>query len=94
MPPIYGPALDTDARPAFIFQCGESDLHAVTLDGSGSNLPKSMCKEGWVLRTKFPLGVHEPVPASIDPEPILRGILADGYFIWRDNNVERHATSQ
>ena len=95
MRPIYGPALDIDARPAFLFHCGASDLRAVTLDGSGSNLPKTLCKDGWVLHTKFPLGVHEPVPATIDPEPIIRGILADGYYIWRDNNASKpHATSQ
>jgi hypothetical protein len=29
------------------------------------------------------LGVQEVVPAPIDPEPILRGIRAMGYYVWR-----------
>ena len=95
MRPVTSPALDVDARPAFLFQCGESDLWAATLDGSGAILPKQRCEEGWVLRRKFPLGVHEPVPAAIDPEPIIRGIGADGYYLWRDDNTSKpHATSQ
>ena len=89
------PRRDVDARPVFLFQCGESDLWVTTLDGSGAILPKQRCEEGWVLRRKFPLGVHEPVPAAIDPEPIIRGIGADGYYLWRDDNTSKpHATSQ
>jgi hypothetical protein len=95
MRPIRGPALDVDARPAFLFQCGDSDLWAAALDGSGAVLPKQRCKEGWVMRRKFFLGVHEPVPAAIDPEPIIRGIGADGYYLWCQGNTSKpHATSQ
>jgi hypothetical protein len=95
MRPVYGPALDVDARPAFLFQCGASDLWAVTLDESGATLPKSGSQDRWVLRTKFPLGVHEPVPVPIDPEPIIRGIGADGSYVWRQGNTSKtHGTSQ
>jgi hypothetical protein len=59
------------------------------LDGSGTNLPKTLCTDGWVLRTKFPLGAQEPVPAPIDLEPILRGFLGDDYYIWRDPTRRR-----
>ena len=31
-------------------------------------------------------GLQEPVPAAISPEPILRGIRAKGYYIWRNAN--------
>ena len=36
-----------------------------------------------ILREEFQLGVQHPVPAAIAPEPILRGIAAQGYYIWR-----------
>ena len=94
MRPTTGPALDVDARPAFAFQCGDSDLWAVTLDGSGAMLPKDRCQAEWVFRRKFPLGVHEPVPAHLDPEPIIRAIDANGYFLWRQGAGQPHATSQ
>jgi len=35
------------------------------------------------VRDKFRLGVREPMPASIEPEPVIRGIAADGYYVWR-----------
>src|SRR5262245_5943995 len=94
MRPTMGPALSVDARPAFMFQCGESDLWAIALDGSGAILPKDRCAQAWVLRSKFSLGVHEPVPAPLDPEPIIRAIEADGYFLWHLRSGQSHATSQ
>lgn len=33
------------------------------------------------------MGVHEPVPAAIDPEPILRGLEAEGFFVWSANRT-------
>jgi hypothetical protein len=41
------------------------------------------CAQGWILREEFQLSVQKPVPAAIAPEPILRGIDARGYYIWR-----------
>jgi len=77
-----------------MFQCGDTDLWAVALDASGAILPKDRCAQGWVLRSKFSLGVHEAVPAAIDPEPIIRAIAADGYFLWHLDSGQSHATSQ
>jgi hypothetical protein len=82
----------TDAREAYLFQCGEDGLFAVSLDPLGRNIPRGPCAEGWHMRTAFVLGVHEPVPASIAPEPILRGIRAVGYYIWREGTT--HGTAQ
>ena len=62
-----------DARNAFFFQCGDEQLFAVSLDKTGLNIPRSTCTQGWVLREEFLLGVQEPVPAAISPEPITRG---------------------
>jgi len=81
-----------DATTAYLFQCGETDLFAVSHDQTGANIPRAQCAQGWLLRQKFRLGVREPPPASIEPEPILRGIAADGYFIWRRGSM--HGTAQ
>ena len=45
--------------------------YGVVLDREGGALP-SDC--GWKFCRSFPLGVHEPGPEPIDPEPILRGL--------------------
>lgn len=71
-----------DARTAYLFQCGESNLFAMSLDETGANIPTAACADGWRFRESFQLGVHEPLPVAIAPEPILRGIKANGYFIW------------
>jgi hypothetical protein len=72
-----------DAQAAYLFQCGNEELFAVCLDKTGVRLPRSSCTQGWILRAEFELGVQRPVPAPIAPEPILRGIAARGYYIWR-----------
>ena len=84
--------LHDDATTAFLFQCGKSDLFAVSRDRTGANIPRVECPDGWLLRTAFKLGIHEPVPVAIEPEPILRGVAADGYFIWRSGTM--HGTTQ
>ena len=76
-----GESLHDDTTTAFLFQCGNCDLFAVSHDQTGANVPTAECPDGWVLRNTFRLGVREPVPVAIEPEPILRGIVADGYFI-------------
>jgi hypothetical protein len=88
-PPI--PA-STDALEAYLFQCDDNGLYAVSLDPLGGNLPRGPCAEGWRLRTAFALGVHEPVPAAIPPEPILRGVRAVGYYVWREGRT--HGSGQ
>jgi hypothetical protein len=53
-----------DTTTACLFQCGESDLFAVSCDQTGANIPKSECASGWLLRNSFRLGVREPVPGG------------------------------
>ena len=72
-----------DSQAAYLFQCGNEELFAVSLDRSGAGLPRSSCTQGWILRQEFQLGVQKPVPAAIAPEPILRGIILRRYYIWR-----------
>lgn len=79
-------------RPAFLFAAGA--WRAVTLDSSGSNLPKPE-EERWRLVRYFTLGVRDAGLEGIDPEPILRGIVARGYFVWRPGDPSRTSgTSQ
>jgi hypothetical protein len=78
---------NTDAVPAYLFQGDDIGLFAISLDKTGQNIPRSSCPEGWQLKAEFPLAVHEPVPATIAPEPIIRGIRALGYYIWREGTA-------
>jgi hypothetical protein len=81
-----------DRLDAYLFQCDDNGLYAVSLLPSGRDLPRGICAQGWELRSAFSLSVNEPVPAAIDPEPILRGIRAKGYYVWREGIP--HATTQ
>lgn len=54
-----------DARRAFLFQCGEGDLFAVSLDRNAANIPANICDAVWRLRDAFPLGVQEAMPISM-----------------------------
>lgn len=78
--------MNDDAQTAYLFQCKCDDLFAVSHDSTGRNIPRNTCAEGWSLLQEFQLGIHDDVPAPIMPEPIIRGILAVGYYIWRDSN--------
>jgi hypothetical protein len=78
---------DTDPVLAYLFQGDDMGLFAVSLDKSGQNIPRSSCPAGWRLQVEFCLAVHETVPARIAPEPIIRGIRALGYYIWRDGST-------
>ena len=70
-------------RTAYLFQCAGEDLYAVSHDVTGRNIPRSSCTQGWLLCEEFQLGLRAPVPAPILPEPILKGILDTGYYVWR-----------
>ena len=76
--------MPSDARTAYLFQCGNEELFAVSPDKAGEAIPRGSCTQGWQLRQEFQLGTQDPVPAPIEPEPIIRGINAKGYYIWRD----------
>jgi len=78
-----------DTRTAYLFHCLGDDLYAVSHDATGRNIPRTTCTDGWHLAEKFELGVNENVPAPIMPEPIMRGIRNDGYYIWRGGPAAR-----
>ena len=61
-------------------------------DRSGSNLPRGAEYPRWLFKGAFELAAHKSVPAALPPEPILRGLLDEGFYIWRKGTT--HATSQ
>ena len=86
------PYAEDEALKVYLFRCGDNDLYAVSLDSSGSNLPRNACREGWRLERDFALSVRAPVPVAISPEPILRGVRSAGYYVWREGIP--HGTTQ
>jgi len=79
---------------AWLFQLDETPVHAVTTDASGSVLPREQDHE-WRRREQFTLGVQHALPLSFDPEPILRAITAQGYFLWNAAEIQQPvSTSQ
>ena len=80
---VYGPAGDIDASPAFLFLCVENGRYAVSFDRRGGNLPREHCSTGWDYVRQFALGVKEALPIAADPEPILAGLVAEGYYVLR-----------
>lgn len=80
----------TETTCAYLF-CNEAEnLGAVALTPSGEGLPFG----SWVLQTQFELAVQLPTPMGLDPEPILRGIKANGHFVWRIAQIIPFGTSQ
>lgn len=53
-----------DARTAYLLQCGNEELFAVSPDKAGDAIPMSGCAQGWLFRQDFPSGVQEPLPVA------------------------------
>jgi len=53
-----------DAQPAYLFQCGDEELFAVSPDKAGRNIPRSSCTQGWILRQEFKLGTFFEASAT------------------------------
>ena len=87
--------MNEDSTIAYLFQSDDSDLFAVTIDEVGLNLPREIGLGSWQLQMAFPLGVREPMPRALNPEPVLRGIRNVGYYIWQEGKVRNPSgTSQ
>jgi hypothetical protein len=90
MTDTYNPILssgDDDTSRAYLFTAsGQPAVHAVTRDPGGANLPAPASGSDWMLDREFALGVREVIPLNVAPEPILRGLAIDGYFVWRDGS--------
>ncbi len=81
-----------DAVKIFLFVNSEERLYAITRDKNGNNLP--LLSGDWIFQKEVVLGVQEPLTIGIDPEPVLRGLRSDGYFIWPLKSIEPFGTSQ
>jgi hypothetical protein len=47
-----------DAQTAYLFQCGDEELFAISQDKTGKNIPRTSCTQGWLLREQFALGAQ------------------------------------
>ena len=72
-----------DERTAYLFQCGDEKLFAISPDKTGKNIPRTSCTQGWLLREQFALGAQVPALSMIGTLQILRSITDKGYYIWR-----------
>jgi hypothetical protein len=90
----FGLAGEVDACVAHLFKCDAEPLFAVSLDETGSNLPTHHCLQGWRYVQPFALGVREAMPRALDPEPVLRGLAAVGYYIWSEGTRNPSGTTQ
>lgn len=83
----------TEALTVYLFENALEDKLGVTCESSGSSLPLQGAGV-WTLKLKFALAVDRPNPIGINPEPILRGLTANGYFVWSQHGTEPFGTSQ
>jgi hypothetical protein len=74
-----------ELQTAYLFQCREEELFAVSSDKTGANLPRSSCTQGWELRQEFQLNTQDPIPVPIEPLPIICAMGDKGFYIWRDS---------
>ena len=74
---------DDDAEQAFLFAERDSDRKAITRQPL--QLPAS--EAGWELVQTFALGVQHIMPIDMDPEPVIKGILADGFYVWDEGRL-------
>lgn len=76
-----------DEQTNYLFQCGNEELFAVSLDKTGKNIPRSSCVQGWQLLKQLQLGMQDPRAATINPGPVQRGITDKGYYVWRAGRI-------
>ncbi len=68
---------------ALLFEEQGGGRHAITREPL--QLPPS--EKGWVLVRTFTLGVQHILPIDLDPEPVLRALMADGFYVWDPADV-------
>lgn len=75
--------MQESTQTAYLFQCGEEELFAVTQDASGRNIPRSSCTQSWRLSETFHLRDRTVAPNTLGQEAMRKGISAKGFYIWR-----------
>jgi hypothetical protein len=71
------------ALSVFVFQCGDTDLYALTLYRSGDNLPPDACDSGWRIRTRLLLTKQSLETLPLDAEAALKELRKHGMFLAR-----------
>lgn len=67
-----------DADQAFLF--AENGTSRLSITRAPMELPASIA--GWTLVQSFTLGVQHVMPIDKDPEPIIRAIFSEGFYVW------------
>jgi hypothetical protein len=77
---------------AHLFLCVDNGHYAFTREDDGGNLPIKECAGGWHFIRSLDIEVDRPLPLSAAPEPIIRALSDDGYYIFGSDAP--HGTSQ
>ena len=73
---------DTD-QTAYLFQCGDERIFAISPDKAGKNIPRSSCEVGWQRRQTLVLDGRQSIPDAISLVTVVRSIATKGFYIWR-----------
>ena len=76
----------------FMFESTDGKHLGFSNHSDGRTLPVGTNIGRWNFVSSFALAADRIVPANLPPEPILRGLLDVGFYVWRKG--EPHATSQ
>ena len=74
---------DDDVDQAFLFAERATTRKAITR----KPLQLPISDTGWELVQTFALGVQHIMPVDMDPEPVIKGILADGFYMWDEGRL-------
>ncbi len=83
-----------DGRRVYVFRSESGRWSAVSAENDARSLP-GIAPDVWAFISSFELSVSQPTPLGRSPEPILRGLVARGHFVWDHKEVPQPAgTSQ
>ncbi len=83
----------TEPLTVYLFENDAEDTFAISRTANIAALPAPRAG-AWTLKLKFGLAVDRPNPIGIAPEPILRGLAGNGYFVWSRHQINPFGTSQ
>jgi hypothetical protein len=71
------------ALSVFVFQCEDTDLHALTLYRSGDNLPSHASSECWRYRGRLRMTLQSLVTLPLDAAAAITQLRTDGLSLAR-----------
>jgi hypothetical protein len=71
------------ALSVFVFQCADTDLHALTLYRSGKNLPAQACEGSWTYRARLLLTRQSLETLPLDAEAAVTELRKHGIYLAR-----------